>query len=362
MAEKYRFEYSVSALLIFIHCLVVGCEAQSPWTCDISKGKWVADSKLPLYTGSSCPYIRTSQNCLKQGRPDMSFQKYRWQPRTCSVKRLSPRGLAELFRGKLVLVFGDSLSKNFAASLQCVLHAADPTVKAYRLAQKKTAEWGVEFPAYGLRLVSMFSNWLNNATALPDRNGIEQHRIDLDGLDQRIKDLLPIADVVIFQATAWWMPPINRWYVGGKEVQMKATAAYERGLTTLRDYVAGSRSGFKGRAVVMGVSPPHYNVPVAGVKKGSCKVNAMLSSAQTTTVRSGDNSSSELRAIQQRVLAGSALAYVDVKPMSDWRPDAHIQNWSVKGGAPDTKKNDCLHWCEGGVTDAWAEMLFNTLQ
>ncbi|CAI5474885.1 unnamed protein product [Closterium sp. Yama58-4] len=235
-----------------------------------------------------------------------------------------------MFRGKLVLVFGDSLSKNFAASLQCMLHAADSTAaRSYRLAQKKTTEWGVEvlqhpstislsmwcgvrpgvsaqFPTYKIRFVSVFSNWLNNATTLPDKNGIEQHRIDLDGLDQRIKDLLPIADIVIFQAnqrrneslqrahfgfpysisllpahrppwyvaqaTAWWMPPINRWYVGGKEVTMKATAAYERGLTTLRDYVASSGGGFKGRAVVMGVSPSHYNLPVAGVKKGSCKV------------------------------------------------------------------------------------------
>ncbi|CAI5477284.1 unnamed protein product [Closterium sp. Yama58-4] len=155
------------------------------------------------------------------------------------------------------------------------------------------------------------------------------------------------------------------WYVGGKEATtMNATAAYERGLATLRDYVAGSAGagGFKGRAVVMGVSPAHYNLPVAGVKKGSCQVNSMLTSAQAATVRSGDSSSSDLRAIQQRVLAGSPVAYVDVNPMSDSRPDGHIQNWSVKGGAPDTRKNDCLHWCEGGVTDAWVEMLFNKLQ
>ncbi|CAI7795824.1 unnamed protein product [Closterium sp. NIES-54] len=361
MGERHRFDSPIF-VVVFLTCLLK-CAAQSSWSCDISRGKWVADSKLPLYTGNSCPYIRTSQNCLKQGRPDMSFQKFRWQPRGCSVKRVSPHSLAEMFRGKLVLVFGDSLSKNFAASLQCMLHAADSTAaRSYRLAQKKTAEWGVEFPTYKIRFVSVFSNWLNNATSLPDKNGIEQHRIDLDGLDQRIKDLLPIADIVIFQATAWWMPPINRWYVGGKEATMKATAAYERGLTTLRDYVAGSGGGFKGRAVVMGVSPSHYDLPVAGVKKGSCKVNSMLTSAQTATLRSGDGSSSDLRAIQQRVLGGSSVVYMDVKPMSDWRPDGHIHNWSVKGGAPDTKKNDCLHWCEGGVTDAWVEMLFNKLQ
>ncbi|CAI5505510.1 unnamed protein product [Closterium sp. Naga37s-1] len=244
--------------------------------------------------------------------------------------------LAELFRGKLVVVFGDSLSKNFAASLQCMLYVADSAAaKSYRLAQNKTAEWGVEFPSYKIRFVSVFSNWLNNATSLPDKNGVEQHRIDLDGLDQRIKDVLPIADIVIFQATAWWLPPINRWYVNGTEVTMNATAAYARGLTTLRDYVAeSSRSsgsgGFKGRAVVMGVSPSHYNLPVRGVKKGKCNVTAMLTSAQTATVRGGDGALSDLRAIQQRVLGGSAVVYVDVKPMSDWRPDAHIQNWSVK--------------------------------
>ncbi|CAI7811348.1 unnamed protein product, partial [Closterium sp. NIES-53] len=53
--------------------------AAGSWNCDISKGRWISAARhLPRYTGLTCPYIRSSQNCQSQGRPDLQFQKYRW--------------------------------------------------------------------------------------------------------------------------------------------------------------------------------------------------------------------------------------------------------------------------------------------
>lgn len=362
-----RFHLATSLLLVLTTCLLLAARAtaqnasygaaSSSWRCDISQGAWVPSWRnLPLYTGLSCPYVRSSQNCQKQGRTDLQYQKYRWIPKGCRTQRLTPKRLLAQFRNKLVIVFGDSVSKNFAASVSCVLHAAAPKgIRDYRVERKGTMAYGVQIPRYNIRFVSVFSNWLTKATSL----GGSQNRIDLDQIDPEIVNLLPLADIVVFQATNWWFPPINKWYVGGKEQKLTKPAAYEIGLRTLRDHVV--RSGFKGKAAMIGVSPSHYNLPVAGVKGGSCEVSSMLTWQQTTEVRKQDSTLRDFRSAQLKVLSGSPIRYVDVRPMSDWRPDGHIQKWSVKGGAPPSKNNDCLHWCEGGVTDAWLEMLHNSL-
>ncbi|CAI5993179.1 unnamed protein product [Closterium sp. NIES-64] len=191
----------------------------------------------------------------------------------CALQRMTPKRLLTRFRNKLVLVFGDSVSKNFAGSVACVLHAASPgTIQNFRIANGNTKAYGVRVPSTNTRFASVFSNWLNQASGL----GGSMNRIDLDKIDPQITDLLPLADIVVFQATNWWFPAINKWYLGGKEQSLSKEAAYEIGLKTLRDYVV--KSGFKGRVALVGVSPSHYKVP--GLKEGSCETSKILTAQQ----------------------------------------------------------------------------------
>ncbi|CAI5978495.1 unnamed protein product [Closterium sp. NIES-64] len=327
--------------------------------------------------------------------------------------RLTPARLVQQFKNKLVVVLGDSVSKNLADSIKCTLHAANPrSIKTFRLASGKTELAGTWIPRYNIRFVSVFSTHLNNATSLEgqpnaqdikalsqqpeslesvggrstDRNGTaegiarsantverietmanqQSQRIDLDQLDPRVVDLLPLADIIIFQATNWWYSPSNQYYLKNRRVNLTRSNAYAIGLTTLRNYVTRSAlaaarglKGFKGKAVLLGASPSHYNIPVPGVKPGFCEVQEMMTLPQTVDFRRSDVKTNVFREVQRRVLRDSVIRYVDVGPMSDWRPDGHLQNWIVSSGS--TKKNDCLHWCEAGVTDAWLEMVHNTL-
>ncbi|CAI7871955.1 unnamed protein product, partial [Closterium sp. NIES-53] len=64
-------------------------DPRKPWTCDISSGSWTPSTNLPLYTGLTCPYIRSGHNCQSAGRSDMSYQKLRWRPWRCNVTQFT---------------------------------------------------------------------------------------------------------------------------------------------------------------------------------------------------------------------------------------------------------------------------------
>ncbi|CAI5957520.1 unnamed protein product [Closterium sp. NIES-65] len=133
-------------------------------------------------------------------------------------------------------------------------------------------------------------------------------------------------------------------------------------LQTLKSFVERAQErAFKGRAVLLGASPTHYDLPLPGVPGGSCQVNQKLTWLQAQEIRQGDTNVEGFREVERRVLSGSPIQYLDVGPMSDSRPDGHIQNWMDPGETSLSTRDDCRHWCEGGVTDAWLEMLYNTL-
>lgn len=91
-------------------------------SCNIFRGKWVYyPNGSNSYTNLTCSEIFDQQNCMKFGRPDSEFLKWRWKPTNCELPLFNPAQFLELVRGKSMAFVGDSLARNQMQSLFCLL-------------------------------------------------------------------------------------------------------------------------------------------------------------------------------------------------------------------------------------------------
>ena len=90
-------------------------------SCNIFKGNWVPYPNGTYYTNTSCNLIIDEQNCLKFGRPELEFLKWRWKPDECELPLFDAVQFLELVRGKSLAFLGDSVGKNQMHSLLCLL-------------------------------------------------------------------------------------------------------------------------------------------------------------------------------------------------------------------------------------------------
>ncbi|GAA0184954.1 hypothetical protein Leryth_020760 [Lithospermum erythrorhizon] len=89
--------------------------------CDIFTGEWVPNPEAPYYTNSSCWAIHEHQNCMKYGRPDTGFMRWRWKPDGCDLPIFNPFQFLDIVRGKSLAFVGDSVGRNQMQSLICML-------------------------------------------------------------------------------------------------------------------------------------------------------------------------------------------------------------------------------------------------
>ena len=56
-------------------------------SCNIFKGEWVPDHGAPDYTNDTCPVIHGHYDCMRYGKPDLEFLRWRWRPEGCELPR-----------------------------------------------------------------------------------------------------------------------------------------------------------------------------------------------------------------------------------------------------------------------------------
>lgn len=94
--------------------------------CDIFTGEWIPNPAAPYYTNKTCWAIHEHQNCMKYGRPDSDFMKWRWKPDGCDLPLFNPFQFLDIVRGKSLAFVGDSVGRNQMQSMICLLSRVMP--------------------------------------------------------------------------------------------------------------------------------------------------------------------------------------------------------------------------------------------
>ncbi|OAY33962.1 protein trichome birefringence-like 39 [Manihot esculenta] len=314
--------------------------------CNWFQGKWVYDSSYPLYDSSTCPFIDSEFNCQRNGRPDSSYLKYRWQPFSCNLPRFNGLNFLEKWRAKKIMFVGDSLSLNQWQSLTCMLHVWVPNSKTTVI--RRDGLSSVTFEEYGVTILLYRTPFL--VDLVNEKDGVV---LKLDSINGgRAWEGM---DMLIFNSWHWWThtgrsQPWKYMQEGNKKyTDMNRLIAFYKGLATWARWVNRNVDPSKTKVFFQGISPTHYEGRDWNQPAKSCP-------GETQPF------------FGQRYPAGTPMAWVvvnkvlsrikkpvyllDVTALSQYRKDAHPSAYN------DDHSTDCSHWCLPGLPDTWNQLLY----
>ncbi|XP_044506687.1 protein trichome birefringence-like 41 [Mangifera indica] len=337
--------YSVFLLFFLLHFLRANASQ-----CDVFTGRWIRDESYPLYDSATCPFIEREFACTKNGRPDLDYTKYRWQPRDCNLTRFDGPSFLERFRGKSIMFVGDSLSRNQWQSLTCLLHSSMPNA-SYNLSRVGDVSI-FTFTDYGVKVM------LDRNVYLVD---IVREKIGrVLKLDSILGGKLwKNIDLLIFNTWHWWnrRGPTQPWdfiQIRNKTLKdMDRMAAFEMALTTWGQWVEANIDFNKSQVFFQGISPSHYN----GTLWNEPSAKSCVGQKEPLLGSTYPGGLPPAVAVLKRALRkiNKPVTLLDITNLSLLRIDGHPSIYGLGGRTG----MDCSHWCLEGVPDTWNEILYN---
>ncbi|KAL6994045.1 hypothetical protein U1Q18_012152 [Sarracenia purpurea var. burkii] len=353
-----------------------GKEAESAEKCDVFSGDWVPNPEAPYYTNRTCREIQEHQNCMKFGRPDNQYLKWRWKPDGCELPVFDPFQFLELVRGKSMAFVGDSVARNHMQSLLCLLSRVEEPVDVSEI------PYGSQFKRYEFRnnnfTVEIFWSPYLVRTTQSDPSDAALTRpfnLFLDEFDEQWTTKIEGFDFVIISAGHWFFRP-TMFFVEGRVVGcLYCPESNITHLTTYFSYRRAFRTAFrainslenyKGITFLRTFAPSHFEGGYWD-KGGDC--------ARRRPWRSGearlDGYNLELYEIQMQELKiaerlgrrkGLKFRLFDVTKAMLLRPDGHPSKYGHWSQANVSLANDCVHWCLPGPVDTWNDFLMELLK
>ncbi|KAG0498966.1 hypothetical protein HPP92_003657 [Vanilla planifolia] len=323
-------------------------------SCDFFHGSWVFDDSYPLYDSVACPFIDPQFDCLKYGRPDKLYIKYRWQPTACQLPRFDGKEFLRRLTRKKVMFVGDSLSYNQWESLLCMLHASVPGGKTTY--KQRDPLSSVSFEDYSLTLMYYRAPYLVDIVTEPTGRILK-----LDSISNS-SSLWLTADLLIFNTWHWWLHKgtvSQGWdYIqdGNKIVRdMDRLEAFSKGLTSWAKWVDSKVDINTKKVFFQGISPNHYLAKEWG-EPGEKDCRKQMQPVLGSTYPGGVPPEQE---VVKRVLSNMSkpVYLLDITLLSQLRKDAHPSAYS--GDHPGM---DCSHWCIAGLPDTWNLILYAVLR
>ncbi|XP_050238686.1 protein trichome birefringence-like 25 [Mercurialis annua] len=348
--------------------------------CDLFTGDWVADPSGPFYTNRTCPEIEGHQNCMKNGRPDLDYLYWRWNPLDCDLPRFNPYKFLENMRDKSWAFIGDSISRNHVQSLLCILSQVEEANEVYHDEEYRSKIW--RFPAHNFTLSVIWTPFLIKADIFEDMNGVSSSEIQLhlDQLDPKWTDQYKNYDYVVIAGGKWFLKTaiyyenntiIGCHYCPGKNLtELGFDYAYRRALRLIFDFI--TLADHRPFIFFRTTTPDHFENG-EWFSGGTCNRTLPFKEGEVD-IRDVDASMRdiELEEFERATAAtlggadkGMILKLLDTTRLSLLRPDGHPGPYrQFEPFAKDKNaqvQNDCLHWCLPGPIDTWNDLVMEMI-
>ncbi|XP_039843432.1 protein trichome birefringence-like 19 [Panicum virgatum] len=350
--------------------------ARVPPGCDIFRpGEWVPDGAAPYYTNLTCSLIQEHQNCMKYGRPDTGFLRWRWRPAGCDLPRFDAEAFLDAVRDSSMAFVGDSLARNHMQSLMCLL-----TKVAYPKDISKTTHpefRTMHYESHNFTVAIFWSPFLVRGYQ-PDP-ARHMWAIHLDEPDAAWVPGIAGFDRVVLSAANWFARPAM-FYEAGRVVgchsclapgvpdlthRHSLRMAFRAALRAL----AGPGAAFGGTVIVRTLSPTSHFEGGEWDKGGDCRRTRPLAAGEARVAGLDRDfhgaQVEEFARAKAAVDAGGRgrprLVLMDTTAAMVLRPDGHPSRYGHWAHENVTLYNDCVHWCLPGPIDAWNEMLLQML-
>ncbi|KAJ1405039.1 PMR5 N-terminal domain [Sesbania bispinosa] len=336
--------------------------------CNYAKGKWVADSRRPLYSGFGCKqWLSPMWACRMTQRPDFSFEGYRWQPENCKMQEFDRFKFLRKMQDKTIAFIGDSLGRQQFQSLMCMATGGEESPEVqnvgweYGLVKPRGAirpdGWAYRFPKTNTTILYYWSASLCDLVPLNITDKQTNVSMHLDRPPAFMSRFLQRFDVLVLNTGHHWNRGklnANRWvmHVNGKPNEDKKIAEIPnaKNLTIYNvakwlDLQLVSHPRLK--AFFRTISPRHFFNGDWNTG-GSCDNTIPLTNG-SEVIQEGSSDP-----VIEGALKGTKIKILDITAISQLRDEAHMSRYTIRGTL---NSSDCLHWCLPGIPDMWNELL-----
>ncbi|XP_057443620.1 xyloglucan O-acetyltransferase 2-like isoform X2 [Lotus japonicus] len=348
--------------------------------CDYFNGKWVPDSRGPLYNGTTCGTIQKSLNCITNGRPDSEYLYWRWKPRRCNLPRFEQETFLQLIENKHIAFVGDSLARNQLESLLCMLAPASTP----KLDLSKGLGWW-HFPSHNATLSLYWAPFLVQGVERQLKGHGQRHNtMFLDQVNESWAMDMNQMDLIVLGFGNWFVNIPSVYYEGGSVLgcqnfpnhnctdigyYVPIRKALRTALNSIIERKAAKGNG--GGVIVRTYSPFHFKG--SWDKGGICSMTKFYQKEEKIL----EQRDAEIRKIGLEELKNAKekanknfrkfrFEVLDVTKLASMRPDGHPgayrKPFSFAKGAVKNARNDCTHWCLPGPIDTWNEIFLEMMK